>query len=327
IISVDLDENVINISEDNGRRKRPINSLQGSWCHCDYPTHVHRSDTHQIPKSWRAMLRAELQKCVLLTVGRDFADIRDVTSSTGTNAVAGLGAMAPSGCYAEDNDAAEVLLLDTVEEHFDGQQVRIAFLQFFVRICRNYRVFMDYTETRSLEMQFRAQDFLLSFPENERTFVADLLNTEQWDSFIQRRIAKNSTKLCGDVVTFDYCIARTVDSAVDTATGGDPHRQSNGSPVPESNSSIQNGATDILFSPTQRNGPRSSISEKRASKKIIYKSLPSTLFQELKQLQLENPSIKFSPFFVPPADENPTNEELKNGWFRIFVFFSFPMSV
>src|SRR5688572_29512558 len=104
---------------------------------------MHTSETHHIPKTWRSMLRTELKNCVSLTVGGDFADIRDPTGIAGANVVVGLGAIAPSSGYAEDNDNVDVLLLDP-EETFDAEQVRIAFWQFFIRICRNYRSFMEY---------------------------------------------------------------------------------------------------------------------------------------------------------------------------------------
>ncbi|ETN98701.1 hypothetical protein RFI_38790 [Reticulomyxa filosa] len=113
-------------------------------------------------------------------VGGDFASIRDVATacggvipSSGTGGSSGAsGGVSGSGDSFgdDDDDVGDVLLLDSAEEHFDVQQVRIAFLQFFVRICRNYRAFVEYTETKNLTMRFRSQDFLASFPENERVY-------------------------------------------------------------------------------------------------------------------------------------------------------------
>ncbi|ETO05645.1 hypothetical protein RFI_31750, partial [Reticulomyxa filosa] len=47
--------------------------------------------------------------------------------------------------------------------------------------------------------------------------------------------------------------------------------------------------------------------EKRFHKKIVYKPLPLTLLQELRQLHFENLSSEISPYFVLPTDDKPTD--------------------
>ncbi|ETN98702.1 hypothetical protein RFI_38791, partial [Reticulomyxa filosa] len=195
---------------------------------------------------------------------------------------------------------------------------------------------------------------------------------------------KLSTKLSSDVITFEYCIARTVESMTDASPmaterqktmsgvfhrligsdGGINAGSSGSNSITNNNSSSNNNnnntnsssntgssssnnapndgvihhhnhssshsnlfASASLFnidaalatlgtnSPTQSSandvanliGPM----EKRFHKKIVYKPLPLTLLQELRQLHFENLSSEISPYFVLPADDKPTEEELK----------------
>lgn len=103
VVSVDLDNHIITVSEDEGRRQRPIKSFD-------------RNEEYfvgKVPKTLRNRLKQRLLKYVKLEplnmmelAERDINVIRDCEDDT---------------------------------HFFDGEAVRTAFLMFFIEILRDYR--------------------------------------------------------------------------------------------------------------------------------------------------------------------------------------------
>merc|ERR1712228_47754 len=97
-------------------------------------------------------------------------------------------------------------------EYFDAEAVRLSFLQFFIEIFRHYRNYLEYTDTKTLNMSFNKDKFLKSLPDNITKFVSEFMDTHSFEHFLNERCSAEVTKQNPDLITFDYCIEKTMQS-------------------------------------------------------------------------------------------------------------------
>ena len=95
---------------------------------------------------------------------------------------------------------------------FEQQAIRLSFVQFFIDIFRNYRKYLQYKEVNTLNMTFNQTKFLNCSPENVQLFVSDFIKTHSFQRFINLRISQDIQEQNADLITFDYCIAKTMQS-------------------------------------------------------------------------------------------------------------------
>lgn len=282
------------MEENEGRRQqRPLNTIKSDY-------------DGKIPNSLSGKLRASLMQHCKISIDTN------VTSDTYGSPFSGELPFTTSNEVIEHNE----------DEYLDLQAIRVTFLQFFIDIFRNYRLFLTYRERSTLRMEFDDKEFLFCLPENQRMFVCAFLQTLAFTNFIEQRCAADVIKHDFDIVTFDYCIALTMDAscAVSHSNVSEFLNKYTGGSSLRDDDSTSSTTTTTNISSDNRSGKSGSavlnnfISKTKVKKKKnIYKSLQTDLITQLWELQLEDPYLEFIQFVTKAADEDPTKEELTLG--------------
>jgi len=99
---------------------------------------------------------------------------------------------------------------------FDEREIRIAFLEFFVSIFKDYRRFLTPTPEKGqpLQLQFQTDDFIKSHPESYQSYISTFLGTQAWLMFQDERTrgeisAEYEPELSSHNMIFEWCISKT----------------------------------------------------------------------------------------------------------------------